>query len=78
MTVMLLLCAAVTAVFALLPDNSRSALIEAFIAIMNGENTNEILMLILSIIPYILSAAFLFSYKVSSRVFMKGVNEYDK
>lgn len=78
MIIMLSLCTAATAVFALLPDNVRSGLIETVIAIVKGESVNDILMLILSLLPFVMSAAFLYSYKISCRLFMKGVSEYDK
>ncbi len=75
--VMLALCVAGVVVFDLLPYNVQSKLMEIATSVIDGE-ANEVLMLILCLFPYIIFAAFLFSYKVACRVFMKGVNEYDK
>lgn len=74
---MLSLCIIGTAVFSLMPDNIQTKLTETVISIFNGKG-NDTLMLILSLLPYIAFAAFLYSYKISCKVFMKGVNEYDK
>lgn len=74
---MLLLCGIIVGVFCILPEPAREAIINAFDSLFNG-NGNNTLMLILSLSPYVAFAAFLFSYKVSCKVFMKGVNEYDK
>lgn len=78
MIIMLSISAAGIAVFNLLPDDIRMKLTETIISIFNGEGANDILMLILSLLPYIAFAAFLCSYKIACGVFMKGVNEYDK
>lgn len=77
MIVMLLLCAAGVAVFSLLPDDIRKSIVELALSAFNG-NANDALAVILSLLPYIALAMFLFSYKISCKVFMKGVNEYDK
>lgn len=76
-TVMLSLCAAATAVFSFLPDGAREKIMDAAAAVLDG-NANGILPLVLSFCPYIAFGAFLFSYKVSCKLFMKGAGEYDK
>lgn len=78
MVVMLSICGVGIAVFGLLPDAARMKLTESVSAMFNGEGANDILRLISSFLPYIAFAAFLYSYKIACRVFMKGVNEYDK
>lgn len=77
MTVMLLLCTAGVAVFSLLSDEIRKSIVEFALSVFNG-NSGDALAVILSFLPYIALAIFLFSYKISCKVFMKGVNEYDK
>lgn len=78
MIIMLSICGAGITVFNLLPDDIRMRLTETVSAFFNGSEVNDVLLLILSIIPFIAFAAFLFSYKIACGVFMKGVNEYDK
>lgn len=78
MIVMLSLCTAGVAAFNLSPDGVRTKLMNAVTALFFGEASNDVLTLVLSFFPYIAFAAFLFSYKTACRVFMKGVNEYDK
>ncbi len=76
MIIMLLLCTAVVTVYSLLPDNIKENILQTFTSLLNGgANT---LVLILSILPFISLAAFLLSYKIACRLFMKGVNGYDK
>lgn len=77
MIVMLLLCGAGVAVLFLLPDDIIKSIVELAISAFNG-NSNDTLAVILSILPYIALTMFLFSYKITCKVFMKGVNEYDK
>lgn len=77
MIVMLSLCMAGVAVFSLLPHSVQSKLVETVTSILGGES-NDVLALISSLFPYIAFAAFLLSYRIACRVFMKGVNEYDK
>lgn len=74
---MLLLCTAGVVVFSILPRDVQDKLMEIATSVIDGE-ANEVLTLILSLLPYLVFAAFLFSYRVACRVFMKGVNEYDK
>ncbi len=78
MIMMLLLCTAAVAIYALLPDDICEKITQTIVSIFTGESANDILMLIISISPYIIFAAFLLSYKIACKVFMKGVNEYDK
>lgn len=77
MTVMLTLCTAAVAVFSFLPDGAREKLLDLASAVLNGE-ADGILMLVLSLYPYIAFSAFLYSYKVSCKLFLKGADEYDK
>lgn len=78
MITMLSIFTAVIMVYSLLlPDNAREWITNTAVALLNGE-ANDTLTLILSVCPYIAIAAFLLSYNVSCKVFMKGVNEYDK
>lgn len=77
MIVMLSICTAAIAVYNLISEELREKVTQAIVALFDG-GANETLMLILSLTPYIVFAAFLFSYKISCKVFMKGVNEYDK
>lgn len=77
MTVMLTLCTAAVAVFSFLPDGAREKLLDLASAVLNGE-ADGILMLVLSLYPYIAFGAFLYSYKVSCKLFLKGADEYDK
>lgn len=74
---MLSLCTAGVAVFSILPRDVQDKLMEIATSVIDGE-ANEVLTLILCLLPYLVFAAFLFSYRVACRVFMKGVNEYDK
>lgn len=77
MTVMLTLCTAAVAVFSLLPDGAREKLLDAAYAVLNGE-ANGVLTFVLSLYPYIAFGAFLYSYKISCRLFLKGADGYDK
>lgn len=77
MTVMLAISAVGIAIYSLVPDDVREKITEFFASLFNGES-NDALMLTVSILPYIAFAAFLYSHKIACGVFMKGVNEYDK
>lgn len=77
MIVMLSLCTVGTVVFSLLTDDARTKFTEIVFSVFNGD-ANETLLFIVSLLPYIALAAFLYSYKIACGVFMKGVNEYDK
>lgn len=77
MTALLSICAAAVVTFTLLPDKKKLAAVELITSLFNG-NVYDLLMLILSLFPYLAFAAFLFSYKISCGMFMKGVNDYDK
>lgn len=63
--------------FSMLPENIAMKLSNAVMSLINGEASDN-LMLIISIAPAIAIGAFLLSYKWSCKVFMKGVNEYAK
>ncbi len=77
MTVMLSLCTAATAVFSSLPEGVRENLMDTASSVLDG-SANGIRMLALSVFSCIAFGAFLYSYKVSCRLFMKGADEYDK
>lgn len=77
MIIMLSLCTAGVAAFNLLPEDARERITEFAVSVFNGD-ANDMLTLILSFLPYIAIAAYLFSYKITCGIFMKGVNEYDK
>ncbi|HBH94915.1 MAG TPA: hypothetical protein DDX91_04130 [Ruminococcaceae bacterium] len=77
MTVMLLLCTAGVTVFSLLSDGDRKKIVDFAVWFING-NGSSISAVIKSLIPFIALAMFCFSYRISCRVFMKGVNEYVK
>lgn len=77
MTVMLSLCTALTAVFSFLPDGVRDNLMDTAASVLDG-SANDLLLLALSVFPYIAFGAFLYSYKISCRLFMKGADKYDK
>lgn len=78
MITMLSVLTAVIAVYSfLLPENIRSRIMSAAAALLNGQG-GDTPTLILSFCPYIALSAFLLSYFVSCRMFIKGVNEYDK
>ncbi|MCM1487575.1 MAG: ABC-2 transporter permease, partial [Firmicutes bacterium] len=77
MIIMLLLYALGTAIFFMLPYDVGAKLVETVLSALSGEAGN-VLMLILAVFQYIAIAMFLCSYKISCKVFMKGVNECDK
>ncbi|MDE6032003.1 MAG: ABC-2 transporter permease, partial [Oscillospiraceae bacterium] len=77
MIIMLSISTAAIMVYSLMPEAIQDKVTQVMIALYNGE-ANDALMLITSLLPYIILAAFLFSYKIACGVFMKGVNEYDK
>lgn len=75
-TVMLALCAAAVFGFVMLPDNIRDKVIALIVSVLDGK-ANGVLLLILGICPYICFGAFLYSYRLACKAFMKGVDEYD-
>ena len=77
MIIMMSLCTVAVAAYSLMPEDIQEKVTQVLISLYNGE-ANDALMLITSLLPYIIFAAFLYSYKISCKIFMKGVNEYDK
>lgn len=77
MIIMLSISTAAIMAYSLMPEAIQDKVTQVMIALYNGE-ADDVLMLITSLLPYIIFAAFLFSYKIACGVFMKGVNEYDK
>ncbi len=63
--------------FALLPASISDMILEVFVKLYNGK-ANDVLMLFVSLCPMIVLAAYVLSYKISCKVFMKGVDAYDK
>lgn len=64
MIVMLSISAAAIAAYSLVPEAIRDKITRVLIALYNGE-ANDALMLITSLLPYIIFAAFLFSCKIA-------------
>lgn len=77
MITMLSILTALIVIYNMLPENVREWITNGAVAVFNGES-GDMPTLILSFCPYIALAAFLLSYKVSCKMFLKGVNEYDK
>lgn len=63
--------------FALLPVSITDQIMEVCVKLFNGE-ANDALMLFVSFCPPIALVTYLLSYQVSCRLFMKGVDAYDK
>ena len=76
--VMILLLTAVVAVYSLIPEEISSKITEAVISFFNGEANTSLLLIIVCLLPYMAMAAFVFSYRISCKLFLKGANEYDK
>lgn len=77
MIIMLSISTAAIMVYSLMPEAIQDKVTQVMIALYNGE-ANDALTLIMGFLPYIILAAFVFSYRIACGVFMKGVNEYDK
>ena len=75
--VMMALVSVAVVGFALLPASISDMIMEVFIKLFHGE-ANGTLMLLVSVCPIIVLAAYMLSYKISCRLFMKGVAAYDK
>lgn len=78
MTVLTLLCAGGVAGYSLIPDEIRMKITEAVISFFNGEAGASLPLIIACLLPYLAFAAFLLSYKISCKAYMKGVNELAK
>lgn len=76
-TVLILFTVILSVCFVLLPENITQKAIGFFIDIFNGKADNTA-MLLTSFCPFIALAAYLLSYKISCKIFMKGVDDYDK
>lgn len=63
--------------FSLLPESISDKIMEVLTKLYNGE-ANNALMQFVSFCPLIVIASYILSYKVSCRLFMKGVDTYDK
>ena len=78
MTVLTLLCAGGVAIYSLLPDEIGMKITEAVISFFKGESDASLPLIIACLLPYLAFAAFLLSYKISCKAYMKGVNELAK
>lgn len=76
-TAMLIVCAAAVFGFVMLPDNIKEKVIDCVVSVLDGK-ANGALLLTLGICPYICFGAFLYSYRLACKAFMKGVDEYDE
>ena len=65
------------AAFDYLPDPIKDNLMKLFSAVMGGDISDNI-MLGISFVPALCAAAYYLSYKFSCKLFMKGVDSYDK
>ena len=74
---MLSLSLIATIIFAMLPSETEDKLLGFISGIYNGEATDTVY-LISSLFPPAALAAYYASYRISCRLFMKGVNEYVK
>lgn len=68
---------AVLVVSFVLPESIVQKIPEFFISIFNG-NAGGTVMLLTALCPFISLAAYMLSYKISCKIFMKGVNGYDR
>lgn len=77
--IMIILCIAIAAVLVLsfLPAEIQNKVFEWLTCFLTGDH-GGLTSLLLGIFPAFSVGAYILSYKVSCRIFMKGVNEYDK
>lgn len=75
----IILCLAIVAVVVLsfIPREIQDKVFEWLAGFMTGDHS-DLTMLLLGIFPAFSVGAYILSYKVSCKIFMKGVNEYDK
>ncbi|MGN0622383.1 MAG: ABC-2 transporter permease [Oscillospiraceae bacterium] len=77
--VIIILCLAIAAilVLSLIPREIQDKVFAWLANFMTGDH-GDLTMLLLGIFPGFSVGAYILSYKVSCKIFMKGVNEYDK
>lgn len=77
--VIIILCLAVAAIMILsfIPTEIQDKVFAWLAGFMTGDH-NNLTMLLLGLFPAFSVGAYILSYKVSCKIFMKGVNEYDK
>ncbi|MCM1048634.1 MAG: ABC-2 transporter permease [Clostridiales bacterium] len=75
-TAMLIVCTAAVFGFVMLPNNIKEKVIACVVSVLDGK-ANGALLLTLGICPYICFGAFLYSYRLACKAFMKGVDEYE-
>lgn len=75
----IILCLAVVAILVLsfIPAEIQDKVFAWLASFMTGDH-GDLTMLLLGVFPVFSVGAYILSYKVSCRIFMKGVNEYDK
>lgn len=76
-TAMMAISTVLVLIFELLPYDVQEKLMQTLVKIKDG-TANDTIMLMFSLLPAICIAAYLMSYRVSCKLFMKGVDEYDK
>lgn len=74
---MLIAATLLTIGFAILPQAVQDELLQIFDHVRQGKADN-VIMLIVSVLPLITLALYMLSYRISCKVFMKGVEDYDK
>ncbi len=77
LTLMMLVATAGVIGFGFLPEKAGMWLMDTAKSLYNGKADGTV-MLVVSVMPYLALGAFLLSYKISCKLFMKGVAEYDK
>ncbi|MGN0606021.1 MAG: ABC-2 transporter permease [Oscillospiraceae bacterium] len=77
--IIIILCLAIAAILVLsfIPAEIQDKVFAWLARFMTGDH-GDLTMLLLGIFPAFSVGAYILSYKVSCKVFMKGVNEYDK
>lgn len=75
--VMLIAATSLVIGFAVLPQTVQDNLMQIFSDIRQGKADN-VIMLIVSVLPLITLGLYMLSYRISCKVFMKGVEDYDK
>ncbi|MDE6725738.1 MAG: ABC-2 transporter permease [Ruminiclostridium sp.] len=77
-TVAMLIAATLLVIgFAILPEAVQDELMQIFDHIRQGK-ADDVIMLIVSVLPLIIMSLYMLSYRISCKVFMKGVENYDK
>ena len=77
--VIIILCLAIAAILVLsfIPREIQDKVFAWLAGFITGDH-GDLTMLLLGLFPGFSVGAYILSYKVSCKIFMKGVNEYDK